>query len=489
MCARVEHLLGMHELAHERLVRALDELPEHACDHCVSLMVELSVDPVHRMDYAAMPEWGDRAAELAVSASDDAVRAVGLAAAARAAAFAGAGEAAEARRAEAAALVDRLPDADLARRLDAAMYLAGAELYLHRFADTNAHSARLLRVGRATGQGQLFPLVTSTLGISWYLMGRLREAIDPLDGAVEAARLTGNAQNLAWSLYPRAKVALAMGDVGAALSLAQEACDLVDDGRPSHHLVHAAFALGEAFLEAGNPAPALELLERSAGGPDMPLTAPSYTPWFLELLTRCRLAAGDIDAAERAARVAHGTAVRTGLPLARAWADRALAAVALAREDAAAAAGLALGAAELSAQASAPIEAALCRALGGRARAAAGDRDGGVEHLRRAAAELEALGALRYRDAAERELRRLGHRVQRRPQATGEGVGGLTARELEIARRIVDRRTNRQIAEELFLSPKTVETHIRNIFVKLGAGSRVEVARIVERADRLETAK
>jgi DNA-binding NarL/FixJ family response regulator len=37
----------------------------------------------------------------------------------------------------------------------------------------------------------------------------------------------------------------------------------------------------------------------------------------------------------------------------------------------------------------------------------------------------------------------------------------------------------------LVLSPKTIETHIRNIFGKLDADSRVEVARIVERADRL----
>jgi DNA-binding NarL/FixJ family response regulator len=61
----------------------------------------------------------------------------------------------------------------------------------------------------------------------------------------------------------------------------------------------------------------------------------------------------------------------------------------------------------------------------------------------------------------------------------------LTSRELEVARAIVDRKTNRQIAEDLFLSPKTVETHIRNIFAKLGAGSRVEVAHIVEQAERL----
>jgi len=106
----------------------------------------------------------------------------------------------------------------------------------------------------------------------------------------------------------------------------------------------------------------------------------------------------------------------------------------------------------------------------------------------RAAAELQELGAIRHRDAAERELRRIGHRIHRRSQpsaAEGTGIESLTKREVEIARRIVDRQTNRQIAEELFLSPKTVETHVRNIFGKLGADSRVEVARMVEQADRL----
>ena len=49
---------------------------------------------------------------------------------------------------------------------------------------------------------------------------------------------------------------------------------------------------------------------------------------------------------------------------------------------------------------------------------------------------------------------------------------------------MVDRRTNAEIAAELFLSTKTVESHIRNLFHKLGVSSRVEVARAVERADR-----
>lgn len=53
---------------------------------------------------------------------------------------------------------------------------------------------------------------------------------------------------------------------------------------------------------------------------------------------------------------------------------------------------------------------------------------------------------------------------------------------MQVARLVVDRRTNPEIADALFLSPKTVETHLRNIFRKLQVSSRVEVARAVERA-------
>ena len=59
----------------------------------------------------------------------------------------------------------------------------------------------------------------------------------------------------------------------------------------------------------------------------------------------------------------------------------------------------------------------------------------------------------------------------------------MTSRELQVARLVVDRKTNPQIAAELFLSQKTVETHLRNIFRKVDVSSRVELARTVERAD------
>jgi DNA-binding NarL/FixJ family response regulator len=107
-----------------------------------------------------------------------------------------------------------------------------------------------------------------------------------------------------------------------------------------------------------------------------------------------------------------------------------------------------------------------------------------VAELKQAASDLHECGALRYRDAAERELRNLGHHVHRRTRpgkSDGVGVDSLTGRELQVARLIVDRNTNPEIAARLFLSPKTVETHIRNIFRKLGVTSRIQVARDVER--------
>ena len=53
-----------------------------------------------------------------------------------------------------------------------------------------------------------------------------------------------------------------------------------------------------------------------------------------------------------------------------------------------------------------------------------------------------------------------------------------------MAQLVVDRKTNPEIAAELFLSQKTVETHLRNIFRKMDVSSRVALARAIERADR-----
>jgi DNA-binding NarL/FixJ family response regulator len=72
-------------------------------------------------------------------------------------------------------------------------------------------------------------------------------------------------------------------------------------------------------------------------------------------------------------------------------------------------------------------------------------------------------------------------------KSDGLGIRSLTEREIQVARLVVDRKTNSEIATELFLSRKTVETHLRNIFNKMGVATRVELARAVERSERTAT--
>jgi DNA-binding NarL/FixJ family response regulator len=96
------------------------------------------------------------------------------------------------------------------------------------------------------------------------------------------------------------------------------------------------------------------------------------------------------------------------------------------------------------------------------------------------------LGAQRVRDEAVRELRRLGRRVARggRHAQAEHGLDSLTSREREIADLVAHGRTNHEIADRLFLSEKTIETHLSRVFGKLGARSRAQVAATVAAADR-----
>ena len=485
-CARVERLLGRHQQAHQRLAAALEDLPDSAGVPAVSLMLELAADEVYRLRYHAGQAWAQQAVDAAKAIGDPALEGAALATLARAFAWGDEPTRGEQVRAQATAIVDSLSDEQLSGRLDAAVELAGAEIYLDRFVEAAAHAERALAVGRATGQGQLFPGIYATLGVAMCMAGRLADAAELLDAATDAARLSGHPPALSWALFCRAFVAVPAGDLKTAIAAGQEALDLAVEANQAVIAVRAASVLAVALLDAGEADRAAAVLAGTLGGEQFEPIPGIWRAYLFELMTRCWLALGRREEAEGTAAGAQASARAVGLRSAEAMAFRASAAVALAGGNAAAAAPQARQAADLANAVGMPVEAALARTIAGRALAQLDDKDGAVRELELAATALDRCGAVRYRDAAQRSLRQLGQHIHRRTQPgdSDTGVGALTGRELEIARLIVDRKTNAEIARELFLSKKTVETHIRNMFRKLDAGSRVDIARAVEAAER-----
>ncbi|KQY21295.1 hypothetical protein ASD16_18480 [Cellulomonas sp. Root485] len=94
-------------------------------------------------------------------------------------------------------------------------------------------------------------------------------------------------------------------------------------------------------------------------------------------------------------------------------------------------------------------------------------------HLRTALAAFERLGAVPWADQAAAELRATGETAQRRSTT---GLDHLTPQELQVARMLASGRTTRETGAALFLSPKTIEYHRRNVYLKLGIRSREELA-------------
>jgi DNA-binding NarL/FixJ family response regulator len=163
---------------------------------------------------------------------------------------------------------------------------------------------------------------------------------------------------------------------------------------------------------------------------------------------------------------------------------QAIGEMALAEADATTAAAQLSRAVELHRHLEIPYDRAEIALRAGVALAAAGEREIAVERLAAAYRSARKLGAKPLATEAAREMASLGEsvvaRLGRRAAAEVAG-GGLSRREREVVRLVGAGRTNREIAAELFLSEKTVESHLSHIFTKLGARSRAAVAAAVER--------
>jgi DNA-binding CsgD family transcriptional regulator len=252
-------------------------------------------------------------------------------------------------------------------------------------------------------------------GLAFYQQGELHRLRGELTRAEEAYR-----QASQWGREPQPGLAL--------LRLAQGQVDT------------AAAAIRRVVDEAADVASRSRLL-----------------PAQVEIL----LAAGDVPAAAAAAAELTRLADGLGAPFLTAVAAHAQGAVLLAEGDPRAALAALRGAWLAWRDLEVPYQAGRVRVLIGLACRELGDRDG---------AEME-LDAARW---VFRELEAAPDlaRVEALSGTADAGAGGLTARELEVLRLVAAGETNRAIAADLFISERTVDRHLSNIYAKLGVSSR-----------------
>jgi DNA-binding CsgD family transcriptional regulator len=108
------------------------------------------------------------------------------------------------------------------------------------------------------------------------------------------------------------------------------------------------------------------------------------------------------------------------------------------------------------------------------------------EQLRTAHGMLEAIGMEAFAARARRELRATGETARKRTVAAA-GDGELTVQEGQIARLARDGLSNPEIGARLFLSPRTIQYHLGNVFAKLGITSRSELRRVLPAASDADT--
>jgi DNA-binding CsgD family transcriptional regulator len=285
--------------------------------------------------------------------------------------------------------------------------------------------------------------------------------------AIALARENDQRTDIAFSLSGLAWLLARRGEEAECRALAGEALALSRELGTELHVIWATAALGDLELGLGDPAAAVEHYERQQQLlQDRAITDPDLSP--APELAEAYLRMGRKDDAQRvgAEFLALASAKRQPWSL-----GRALRAVALGAEDVAVAFEAAL---EQQALTPDVFEVARTRLAYGERLRRTRRRVLARPQLRAALEDFERLGARPWAERARAELAATGETMRRRdPTALDE----LTPQELQIALLLADGRTTREAAAAVFLSPKTIEYHLRHVYMKLGISSRQELAK------------
>jgi DNA-binding CsgD family transcriptional regulator/tetratricopeptide (TPR) repeat protein len=311
-------------------------------------------------------------------------------------------------------------------------------------------------------------------------LGRLNEANAALDGRLDLAdaQLIVGVMEAA-SILALGRTKLHLGDDRAAQEIAEVAKVMLTATAPVVRKL-AAWYLAVHAWASGDPNDAYGWLcalgeeDRLSIFPLFPLEVADDP-----LLIRIALAAGDTELARATAeRAARREELNPGVPTIAGVAAHTRGVLRNCRPDLERA---------VDTLVTCPRPLALAAALEdlGTARKADGDRSGAVDAFDRALRICVGAGAVRDAARARKHLRELGvHRRVRSLDRPTLGWESLTDAELHVARLAAEGCTNREIADRLFVSPHTVNTHLRHVFDKLAIKSRVDLTRIVEHHSR-----
>ncbi|WP_431771287.1 AAA family ATPase [Streptomyces cucumeris] len=345
-------------------------------------------------------------------------------------------------------------------------------LYLGEAATGFALFEQVAERARATGHVGVLPSNLEFTAQLEMFSGRMANAEALTDEGLRLARESGQENLAAIHLARRAFMCALRGDEKQCREAADEALGTALRRRIGLAVATARHALASLALMRGSYPEALRLLEQVAvaePGAGHPIVAFFSLPDRIEAAVR----SGERQAAQEALDSLERWQARSVRSEARALLARSRAL--LAPDDATAIScfeeALTLH------SGSVPIEKARTELYLGETLRRARRRRDARAHLRSAAATFDRIGADPWAERARQELRATGESARAGTAARGTGER-LTPQEIRIARLAAEGSTNKEIAAQLFLSPRTVEYHLYKIFPRLGITSRTDLARL-----------
>src|SRR5262249_52761628 len=320
------------------------------------------------------------------------------------------------------------------------------------------YSTRAVAIARQRGLLSILPLALWAQANALMGLGRFNLARSAAEEGIRLASDSGHRSGASWNQIVVAMLDALRGNEAAAREHAREAIELAGIGGASLILCHAEWALALLDLTLGRPDEATDRL-LPLSDPDRPEWNPLSGLWSIPDLIEAAARSGRLEeAAERFDRYREWTQDSSSAARRSIFARcRALLGDGDVREH--------FEAALAPDPTISPFHVARTQLLYGEWLRRDRHRREARQHLRRAADLFRQVGAPPWEERAEGELRATGEKARKRDPST---LDELTPQELQIAGLVASGMTNRQVAEQLYLSPRTIDYHLRKVFSKLG---------------------